>query len=419
MVDRCSAIRRALSWAVAGALGSATAVLGQDPGKYLSYEWKGLVMQPQFDASAMFTDNLFYARGPLRVSDYVLTFSPGARLQYGRDGENQVAIEYMHDEVRILDRSEFSSRQDRLDLSVTYTQGKFKLTGRDNISLLSGLLGGAANQQQLLVDRRVHADSWALTFDWTEKTDLSLRLNHSWTDYDRRAALVDQQTFEGQFGASYQATPKLRFTVDPFFGHSTTEANRVPQAIPSSVFYGAFVGVRGELTAKLNGSVRLGYERRDFTSGDDISAQTPAVAADLTYRMTVLRTISLRYDRRTFPSPQFANQISVSDAVTLRADQFLGGSGRWMVRGTARYLHNDLTATRAFAGLGTINLERTDDLLAFGLAVFYQPQPWIRASAAYDFEDFSIAFKDALAAAQVFAIPYHNHRVSLSLSLGF
>jgi hypothetical protein len=406
---------------VAGLLAvGSIASAAENPGEYLSYSWKELVIQPQFDTAAMFTDNLFYSRGVNRVSDVMLTVSPGLKFQLGRDGENQASLEYMHDETLLIDYSDFNTRQERLQTAVRFVRGKIKVDGRDNLSFLSSILGGSISQSRQLVDRMTLNDIYTVTYDWTEKTDFYVRGTHFLVDYDRRTFLLDQHTLEGLLGMSYQWTPKLRLTVEGFYGNSSIEANAAAIAGPDSQFFGGFVGLRGTFTPKLTGSVRVGYEQREFSDGVSASANTPAIGADLTYQFSNLTSVLLRYDRRTFPSPQFANQISVTDSVSLSVFQLLGTSGKWLARGTARYDNNDLTATTLPTGGGSgINVERTDRTMVLGAALVYQPQPWLTCVASYEFEDFGITFGSATAGNLLQLVPYHNNRVSLSVAIGF
>jgi hypothetical protein len=399
---------------------SSSAAAAENPGEYLSYSWKNLAIQPQFDTSAMFTDNLFYSRGANRVSDVMFTVSPGLRFQLGRDDGNQASLEYMHDESFLLEYSDFNTRQERIQLALRFVRGKIRVDGRDNLSFLSSILGGAINQSRQLVDRVSLNDIYTVTYDWTEKTDFYVRGTHLLIDYDRRTFLLDQQNIEGLLGMSYQWTPKLRFTLEGFYGNSSIGANATAIIGPDSQFYGGFVGLRGTFTPKLTGSARVGYEQREFSSGGSVSANTPAVSTDLTYQFGNMTSAVLRYDRRTFPSPQFVNQISVTDSISLTVLQLLGTSGRWMVRGSARYDQNDLTATTLATGVGNgINVERTDSTMVLGAALVYQPQPWLTCIAAYEFEDFHISFGSSNAANFLQLVPYHNNRLSLSVAIGF
>lgn len=393
--------------------------VAQNPGEYLSYSWNGVAVQPQLDTTALFTDNLFSSAGVNRVSDFMMTFSPGLRLQWGRDGMNQISVEYNHDESLLIDNSDFNSTQNRLALSVRYATGRIRVEGRDNIQFLSSLLGGSTSQLRLLVDRVTFNDQYTVNYDWTEKTDVYFRAVHNTTDYDKKLALLDQTTIEGLVGSSYQWSVKTRVTVDGFYGRTFISANAAPTIASDSTFYGGFIGLRGNFTSKLTGSARIGYERRDFESGDSRGSSTPALAFDLTYQVSPMTTTTLRYDRRTAPSPQFGGQISISDAVTFQVNRLVGSSGKWLIRGSTVFSHNDLTTANITSGAQTINVERTDTMFTVGVALVYQPQPWLSCIAAYDFENFDISFANQTATGLLQVVPYHANRLSLSVAVGF
>jgi hypothetical protein len=390
-----------------------------NPGDYLSYSWKGLAIQPQLDVATVFTDNLFLGRGELRKADLLSTFSPGIRLQYGLDGANQVSLDFMHDETLLLDNSEFNNRQERLDFRLRYQTGPIRLEGRSRLEYLSGFLGGSANQLGRLVTRRAWNDNYTLTYDWTSKTDFYLRGAHQDLDFDRGVALLDISNIEGLLGASYQWTERFRVTAEGFVGQSSVSPNLPGPAGPKSIYYGGFIGARGQFTSKLSGSGRVGYEQRDFSDGVAQAASTPALSFDLTYQAGPKTSVTLRYERRTFPSPQFNNQLAIADAATLQVNQFVGEGNRWMVRLQGRFDNSELSSAPTIFGGQRIDLTRRDRTIAAGLSVLFQPQPWLFAALAYDFETFNMDFEDARAG-QLLNVPsYHVNRITFSFNIGF
>jgi hypothetical protein len=390
-----------------------------NPAEYLSYSWKGLAIQPQLDVATVFTDNLFLARGDLRVADLVSTFSPGIRLQYGLDAANQVSLDYMHDENILLDNSSFANRQDRLDFKVRYQTGPVRLDGRSRLEFLSSFLGGSANQVGRLVNRRNWTDNYTLTYDWTTKTDVYVRASHQDLDFDQGVALLDLSNIEGLLGTSYQWTERFRVTAEGFAGQSTVARNTPGPDGPKSIYYGGFVGARGKFTTKLSGSARVGYEQRDFTDGVGQAASTPALSFDVTYQIGPKTSATLRYDRRSFPSPQFNNQLSIADIATLQLNQFVGTGNRWLVRLQGRFENSALTGSAIAFGGQQIDLNRRDRTYSAGVSLLYQPQPWLTGALSYDFETFSMEFDDPRAAVLLNVPNYHVNRVTLSVNIGF
>lgn len=119
--------------------------------KYLNYEAGRLLIQPQFDASVQYTDNLFYAprsavpgtpgAGVPLASDFIFTLSPGVEFQYGRNKERSIELEAFVDELLYAKYSSFDSPQVRGAMEVHWEFGRFVLQGTDSIGWLNQILG--------------------------------------------------------------------------------------------------------------------------------------------------------------------------------------------------------------------------------------------------------------------------------------
>jgi len=395
---------------------------GFDPSNFLTYDIKGVVLQPQFDVGVTATDNLFFGRNEGRVSDVITTFSPGLRLQVGRDTANQASLEYMHDEVVVMDHSDFGRGQDRLDFNVRFKKDKFTLDGSDRVQFLSSILGGGSAIYRQLVNRRAWTDNYRLTYDWTSKTDLYLQGLHDDLNYDSNlntSYLLNQTTYQGLVGSSYELTAKYRLTTEAYFGYSQPRSINTHQLTSDSQYYGGSVGLKGSFTSKLTGTAKIGYEQRDFVSGPSAASATPAISLTLNYQQDAKRTFSLNYDRRTGISQNFMSQLQVLDTVTFSVIQGLGEGNRWAVRGTANFSNRDMARERLSGQPSLISLARTDVAYGLGLGLFYKPQNWMTWSLSYSFDSYSISTEDPRLL-QIFPYPsYHVNSVSLSASIGF
>lgn len=404
------------------AVASATQGADFDPANYLSYDIKGVALQPQFDADVTATDNLFYGRNQGRVSDVITTFSPGLRLQLGRDLANQASAEYMHDEVVVLDHSDFSRRQDRLNFKVQFKKDKFTLSGSDQVHFLSSLLGGGSAIFRQLVDRRSWTDTYRLTYDSTAKTDVYLQGLHDDLSYSsdvKTNFLLNQTTYQGLAGGSYELTTKYRLTTEGYYGQSSPSFITGTGPTSDSQFYGGSLGVRGEFTSKLSGSAKVGFEHRDFVSGASASSQTPAVGIALTYLQDIKRSFSLNYDRRTGVSQNFLSQLQVIDSISLNVNQGLGEGNRWLLRGSASFSNREMAKERISGNPSPYSLARTDVSYGLSVGLFYKPQDWATLSLSYGFDTYSISAEDPRLL-QIFPYTsYHVNHVSLSASIGF
>lgn len=385
-----------------------------------------LAIQPQLDLSGMYTDNLFYGPKERQESDLAGIISPGLRLQYGADGGNQAALDYAHDEFVYVNNSGANTRQDRIGFQVNYGSGRFRVDGSDRIDFLSGFISGSGTGALQLtpVDRRIWSDSYRFTWDSTLKTDVYVDGSHYDEDFAESVALLDQNTLRGALGGSFKYSDRIAFFTEGFYGQSAVSPNATAAGGPYSMFYGGYAGARGNFTTKLTGSVKLGYELREFSDGVSQGANTPAVAADLTYAPTIRTSLQLRYDRRTTPGPQFGGQSAVGDTVTFRANQFLGRGSRWMLQVNGRYDLLDLGDSIQYVAFGPstvipVNVARLDTLWSAGLALYYQPKAWLTTILSYQHESFSPDLVDPLAQL-LFLIPkYTVNSVTLTVSIGY
>ncbi len=388
----------------------------KDVGDYLSYSWGHLALQPQLSVSEVFTDNLFLGPSTNQVSDLTSIISPGLKLQYGLDGENQINIDAGHDEILLLENSDKNTHQDRVGMHLHLAKSRLHLEGQDSIAFLSGFIGSVYNQSRTLVDRRLWLDHYVMTYDMTAKTDVYVIGDHSDVDYQEGLQLYDQNDLRGTLGTSYKYDPMWRFLVEGFYGQTALSPNAPTQpTAPYSVVYGGYVGARGDFTAKLSGFLRVGYEQRNYNSGQTVAAQTPAINLDITYAFRPTTVLNLTYSRSSAPSPQFHTQFQVVDAVGLSVSQNVGKSGRWLVRGHVRYLLSEFDA----GGQPGVDLSRTDDYWLAGIALLYQPRAWITCSLAYDYENYSYKFADPQAASTFFLPQYQVNRVTLSVAIGY
>ena len=115
-----------------------------------------------------------------------------------------------------------------------------------------------------------------VTYDSTDKTDVYLSGSYNYINYEK-VALYGNDGWRGNLGASYKPTDRIFVFVEG--GYGLTDFIRSTPAlgfIPTSHVYGGFVGVRGQFTERIEGTVGGGYEIRDFPDIPGASFSIPA-----------------------------------------------------------------------------------------------------------------------------------------------
>lgn len=401
----------------------ATAITGQvqaiEPKEIFAYSLGPVTLRPRLTISEQYNDNILYRPSNFNPeSDFVSTFSPGVTVTLGHQGiqnpwldlgdtseENYVSASYNMDSNVYASHGDLNNTDHTLDLTSRIKGYRLSLQGADHLQLLSGVLGGAFGLGEN-VNRTVYNDNYTLSYSLTEKTKAYVNGSYVATDYAQDTPLLDYNTVKGTLGFDFAAFSKTSFFGELYYGQSAV----VPNGLllrdgPHEDFLGGFVGARGEFTQRLKGSIKVGYETRDF-SDNTPAGSSPVVEATLNYRFREKSTITLTYARNTSVSPQSAGVSFVGDNLGLRIDQRFGASGKWTATLGASYLMTDYGSSGFYAN-------RKDDWLITSLYVTYLFRLWLNASLGYEYEKFS-------SNASYLGIPtYDANRVTLRITLGY
>ncbi|HTH45934.1 MAG TPA: outer membrane beta-barrel protein [Candidatus Limnocylindria bacterium] len=487
-----------------GLVAAALPVAALEADDVLNYSWGRLTLKPQLDLTSVFTDNVFYGNNSILVpspnsfttqmatnvrnlefsstgvltngtpsgpishatnivarpeeQDVLMFISPGARFSYGYTDANHISLEYSFDKIFYLEHPGYDTDQQNILFKTSLAHAHWKLDGTDQIQFLSSFIGGgffATTGEQ--INRRVWNDIYRFDYDISTKTYTYLSGVHYNQEYDKGLNVYNTDTMSAALGGGYRLSDLISVFVEGHYGQSALAPNLASQAKgPHSEFYGGYVGVKGDFTARLTGMVKAGYETRVFPDSPGASstgASSPAVEVSLTYAPTLKSQITINYSRKTEISEQFGNQSTTVDLIGLSALQSIGTSGKWFVQLTGSYSvvdSSDLNGTFFYRSINTTgalitptkagtypdgsillidgseapasttgNLGRTDVQLSIGPTLVYQPRPWLQASLGYQFQHYSPSFRDALYASTHPLIPYDANEFTLRVAIGF
>jgi hypothetical protein len=379
---------------------------GIEPSNLFLIQKGPMLLKPQFDTTIGFTDNINYAGDGDKLSDFSAIISPGFAVQFGAKDYNFIELSYFYDRIQYLEETVFDANQHRAAIELRFQKRRFTLEGTDRIESLSSPLGGGVSLEGQMVDRIAVANNYRLSYELSDRTGLYLGGTHNLADYQDDIALYDSQSLIGTLGFLYKAFSRTAFFGEIYYGRTTNDPN-VPSLpdYPTANFIGGFLGARGNFTDKLSGSIKAGYETRDY---DDNSASSgaPVVEASIIHRFTDATTAALTYSRRQLESVQFVRSTYVHDAIFGSLVQLFGSDNRLRgeLRGgyfIARYEDSPLYV----AG------ERSDDIITFGLTFTYDIRLWMRILAGYNFE--------RLTSNEPSVVDYTVNRVTLGLELGY
>jgi hypothetical protein len=403
-------------WALAAGVSTAAASQAQafQATDLLAFSVGPVTLRPHAAVAERYDDNVFYdATG--QVGDFISTASVGVSMSLGKEvatnpwmdvfeeEANFVSLDYGMDYLLYARHSNLNADNHSFTFKNRWKGNRLALKGSDNVSLLTGLIGGGTRVNRN-VSRKIFNDNYLLEYGLSEKTRIYLNGSHSTTDYEKGTPLYDENTLRGTAGFGWKALPKTAFFGEVYYGQSAIDAN-LPNWIkgPHVEFIGGFLGAQGNFTSHLSGMLKVGYEAREFSDRSP-TPTSPVVEASITHRYREKTATTLTYSRRNSVSVQTAGASYTSDSVGLRVDQRIGVSGRWVGSAGGTVELGDYRTSGFYAN-------RRDNWYRANVDLSYMIRVWMAAGLGYEFEKFESNGKGI--------IDYKANRITLRLAIGY
>ncbi len=395
---------------VAGVAGSAGAARAFDARNLLAYQWGPVTIRTSLEVTEQFNDNIYYRSSVKRESDLITSVTPGVRLSLGTPySKNFLSLGYEYHWNFYQERSDVNYSDQSLSFNLRLTGYRISLQGSDQIDLQNSVLGGSLNPlvlgENANVQRITFSDSYQVSYSFTDKINGHVGLSHGRTDYESGTWLYDTTSLRGTLGTTYKPRTRMTFVGEVYYGTTMSEPNHPLQwPTPDMDSLGTFVGFSEVFLNRITGSVRVGYEVRQFEGRSDNKGD-PVVNASLGYRFSEKLRGTLSYNRSTSVSAQSPDSSSVNDNVSLALNRTLGPTGKITVSagGTMRISQYDEGSV--------VYGDRTDNQWTTFLDVSYRFQPWFSTGLRYEYEFFNSSSKAI--------IDYDVNRITLRLGIGF
>lgn len=375
-----------------------------EPASLFAVQKGPVLLKPQVQAAATFTDNLDY-REDNKLSDFIFLLSPGVAVQLGDRTLNFAELTYFYDRFQHIDNREFDANQHRFEFENRFQKSRFTLTGRDRVEFLSSPLSGGFNITGRLVDRLQVRDAYRLDYDLTERSGVYGAVAHDFLDYEEDVALYDSRTISGTLGFNYKAFSRTLFFSELYYGTTANEGNLPTMGeYPDTTFIGGFLGAQGQFTEKLTGTVKVGYEAREYET-DSEGSGAPVVEASVSQRFTDRTSASITYSRRQQESVQFVRSTYVSDSLSASLTQIISSDDRFRANLQVAYL------SAAYESSAALGAERDDDLISASFRLTYDIKLWMRIFGGYSFE--------MLETTHATLADYKVNRVTIGVQLGY
>lgn len=392
----------AVSWLVSG---SSRAFEAKD---LLAYKAGPFIFRQKLAASAQLNDNIFWSDGSFfpKTTDLVGIFSPSITAELGRpETPNRLSLGYSLDGLVYLHNSEQNAIDHHIDLDAYFRGDRLSSTTSARVGFLSSIFNGAQRFEEGIfipagkVDRTQYSFNEKLEYDITPKISSYLAGRLNGMLYGGETIFYDTLTWRLSLGGTYAVRPKWRLLSEVYYGQQDQQPNSdLRREVPTLDIVGGMVGVRTELTARLAGTAKVGYEYSEYADGQP-GVNDPVFFADLTYRVTDRISANLGLNRRSIVAG-IGGRGGLSNTGNVGVNYRIGVRHPLLLGATFRYGSIDWFDDRG-----------TQELISAGVSATYQIRVWLAAMLAYDHEQQNADFLGA----RTFTV----NRVTASVILGY
>ncbi|MFQ5455342.1 MAG: outer membrane beta-barrel protein [Nitrospirota bacterium] len=311
-------------------------------------------------------------------SDIIVVYSPGIQFVLPIQ-RHKVSLNYRGDFGRYSDFSSenYSDNQVRADMNIRYPGG-LNLDLVDVYKKGHDARGAAQNVELDLFNTNVV--TFEVGYRLGEKSNLKIGYSNLFLDYkDSRNDFRDRG--DNSVGASifYKIFSKTSVLFEYDFTTVSFD-KKIGTDNRDSIIQRIYVGTTGDITAMTSGTIRFGYEDKNFDDGTKSDFKGGTVSGDISHKFSPYCLLSLHLERGTKESNIENQNYYVTTGVGLNLDHKINSMLEVSLMGTFgrdKYPEESI--------INGITERREDDTFKLGIVGNYQIQRWINASLGYNY----------------------------------
>lgn len=323
------------------------------------------------DANISYDDNVYLTEED-RVSDQIVSFSPGVDFTFGQNSLLSGSVQYQMEFLRYLKDTAPDAKLSHANAGMKYGGDRlnFSFAGSYNEQYQN-------NRNTLTPGERAIFETNSLSLNagaglvLTPLTSVSTGANYSKVSYEV-PTLFDSTSWSVPLAAYYRATAKLDVSAGATY--STNKSGGYGTGARDWYYN---VGLRGDFTAKLNGSLTSGYRTRRGTQGTKDSML--GFTAGLNLELTAKSSLSFNADRDFSTSAQGQSLKNSSYSLALSTEF----SPRWQASARVAYQQADYGEQLYGVAAGSLTTRRKDDYYEGGFSTSFLVTGWLNTSASY------------------------------------
>jgi predicted porin len=342
-----------------------------------------LQVNPYLKFNTAYDDNVFVQNGD-NITDWYFDVSPGLRLQLGKPERNMLALEYWADVYRYVDTGGVNDVEDH----TVKAQAYFKFPGGLSLKLDDqGQRGHVKRSDANLAVTGVTPLNrfWSndlrfeVAYELSERFKAAVAYKSYYVAYSLDAAKFEDVNINGAVATVYyKFMPKTSLLVQGTYNRVYHFQDVAETPLLNSNEYWAMAGLTWDITEKSTGTIKGGYEWKNFDNPQTHDFQSAVYEVSLDHRFTPKTAITVSGRRLASETndPNVPYYTTTNGAVELRY--------RPVVKTTFRPFFS--YSREKYAGLVTVgpnSARRTDGVLTTGIEAAYDMNKWFSFGVTY------------------------------------
>jgi len=334
----------------------------------------GIALLPGFRVKPFLTEHVEYEtnvfQAPSHARDDIVSRTiPGLVIDY--KGRHSLTASYRAEILRFFKLENQNAEHHLADGQIKLNFPRTFLSLRDALSVTSDPPGTELTGR---VDSTTNSLGGDVEYRLTSR--LSLGANHNWTHADFESSLKQLDRDEHVVGGT--AFWKFVHKADLRLGYSYGWIDFDSATTRDATRHLAALGLRGDLTAKLSSTFRVGFENREPDRKSLTGFTGMTTGGDWVYRPTERTTVTLATDRSLQESTFGENLFSVTSMASLQARHRFTRKLSAIVQG--RVGVSEYPTKETVDGRTKF---REDTLFGWGARAEYEIQSWLEVAAEY------------------------------------
>ncbi|MFH0926803.1 MAG: outer membrane beta-barrel protein, partial [bacterium] len=337
-----------------------------------------LEIHPLLGIKETYDDNIFLTN-ITEKDDFITTVTPGIAFRLPKN-ENLFTLSYLVDLNSFSDYDDQNYQNHVLSgLADIRSPSGLYLTLKDTYLYTSDPANSELTDRQ---ERQTNLGSASLGKLFGERFELALTYDNEVIDY-KDVRYREENRDRQAIGTTlyFRVLPKTSLLLEYNYG----EINYYDGGYDDSSFNIISTGLRWDATAKISGTIKGGYEWRDYKNEDFIRRNDKdlwVIAGDIQGNLTEQAKLSLLLKRGLIESTFTNNSYFINSRVALKLDQKIGEKFAVLPGG---YYEKSEYPEAVVDPLTNNTKDREDDLVGLELELNYQIQEWLKAGLGYKY----------------------------------